>query len=160
MMHFMSTTKPRITITLEPVTALQLKRLSELTGTSQSGLVSEVLEQSQEVFSRLLVVLEAAEQARLSAEEAKRTIRKQSVKNLDDAQKRIEEQMGIVLDLFEGGTAPLLKDLEKVNRRGGRKVGEREHRTRSGDLSTPLSNRGVRSNLTAGKTNTKNKVKP
>lgn len=160
MMHFMSTTKPRITITLEPVTALQLKRISELTGSSQSALVSEVLEQSQEIFARLLVVLEAAEQARLSAEAAKRSIRKESVKNLDDAQRRIEKQMGIVLDLFEGGTAPLLKDLEKVSRRGGRKVHERESRARSDGLSTPLSNRGVRSNLTAEKTNTKNKVKP
>jgi hypothetical protein len=107
-----------------------------------------------------LVVLEAAEQARLSAEAAKRSIRKESIKSLDEAQRHIESQLGIVLDLFEGGTAPLLKDLEKVSRRGGRKVGEREHRTRSGGISTPLSNRGVRSNLTAGKTTTKNKVKP
>ena len=160
MMHRMSTTKPRITITLEPVTALQLKRISELTGNSQSSLVSELLEQSHEVFSRLLVVLEAAEQARLSAEAAQRSIRKDSMRNLDDAQRLIEQQVGIVLDLFDGGTAPLLKDLEKVNRRGGRKVGERQHRTRSDGLATPLSNRGVRSNLTAKKTNTKNKVKP
>lgn len=160
MMHCMSTSKPRITITLEPVTALQLKRLSELTGNSQSALVSDVLEQSSGVFERLIVVLEAVEQARLSAEAAKKSVRMDSMKNLDEAQKQIEKQMGIVLDLFEGGTAPLLKDLEKVNRRGSRKVGEREHRTRSGGVATPLSNRGVRSNLTAKKSTSQKRVKP
>ena len=160
MMHCMSTTKPRLTITLEPVTSLQLKRLSELTGTSQSALVSDVLEQAHEVFARLIAVLEAAETARLSAEAAKRSIRKDSVKSLSSAQKRIEDQMGIVLDLFDGGTAPLLKDLEKVARRSGRKVGEREHRTRSGSSATPPSNRGVRSKLTEAKSTGQKRVKP
>ena len=162
-MHCMSTTKPRITITLEPVTALQLKRISELTGNSQSAMVSEVLEQAVPVFDRLIKVLEAAELAKQSAELAKQSVRVQSVGNLDAAQKRIERQMGLVLEDFDESTAPLLKELEQVTRRGRRKVGDAALHTHSGEpvgrKLTPPSNRGVRSNLTDRKTTSQKRVK-
>ena len=108
----MSTTKPRITITLEPVTALQLKRISELTGNSQSAMVSEVLEQAVPVFDRLIKVLEAAELAKQSAAAAQRSVKVRSVGDLDAAQRRIERQLGLVLDDFDDSTAPLLAELE------------------------------------------------
>ena len=60
----MATSNPRLTITLEPSTAAQLRRMSELTGNSQSQMVSEILAQSSEVFERMIRVLEAAEVAR------------------------------------------------------------------------------------------------
>jgi uncharacterized Ntn-hydrolase superfamily protein len=162
-MHFMSPTKPRITITLEPVTALQLKRISELTGNSQSSMVSEVLEQAVPVFERLIKVLEAAQAAQQSAQVAQRSVKVQSVKNLDAAQRRIEKQMGLVLDDFDETTAPLLKELEQVTRRARRKVGDAALHTHSGEpvgrKLTPPSNRGVRSNLTDRKTTSQKRVK-
>ena len=160
-MHRMSTTKPRITITLEPVTALQLKRISELTGNSQSAMVSEVLQQAVPVFDRLIKVLEAAELAKQSAVAAQRSVKVQSIGNLDAAQRRIERQMGLVLEDFDESTAPLLAELEEVQRRG-RKAGgggavSITRRTRSGGVSTPLSNRGVRSTQKHDKTIAQNK---
>ena len=155
-MHRMSTTKPRITITLEPVTALQLKRISELTGNSQSAMVSEVLQQAVPVFDRLIKVLEAAELAKQSAVAAQRSVKVKSFGNLEAAQKRIERQMGLVLDDFDESTAPLLAELEDVQRRS-RKVGgegrvSAARGPRSGGVSTPLSNRGVRSTQKLDKT--------
>jgi len=148
-MHRMSTTKPRITITLEPVTALQLKRISELTGNSQSSMVSEVLEQAAPVFERLIKILEAAEAAKQSAEAAQQSVMIQSVGHLELAQRRVERQLGLVLDDFDEASAPLLAELEEVQRRS-RKSAAKGPRSgvvsqRSNGASTPLSNRGVRS---------------
>lgn len=155
-MHCMSTTKPRITITLEPVTALQLKRISELTGNSQSAMVSEVLQQAVPVFDRLIKVLEAAELAKQSAVAAQRSVKVQSIGNLEAAQRRIERQMGLVLDDFDESTAPLLAELEEVQRRGRKTTREGGGSTAraavSGTTSTPLSNRGVRSTQKRDKT--------
>ena len=65
----MTTANPRLTITLEPSIAAQLRRMSELTGNSQSQMVSEILTQSSEVFERMIRVLEAAEVAKQAARE-------------------------------------------------------------------------------------------
>ena len=54
---------PRLTITLQPSLA-QLRKLSELTGNSQSGLIGDLLEGSGPVFDRLIQVLEAAQTAK------------------------------------------------------------------------------------------------
>lgn len=143
-MHSMSTSKPRITITLKPFTALQLKKISDLTGSSQSSMVSDVLEQAEPMFDRLIKVLEAAELAKQSAVAARQSVRIKSLEDLDEAQRRIEAQMGLVLEEFDGATAPLLEELEKVSRRGRRQVGEMRSRTPASALSTPMSNRGVR----------------
>ena len=133
----MTTIRPRITVNLEPVTALQLKRISELTGNSQSSMISEVLEQAAPVFERLILVLEAAEQA-------KAKVREQSVERLSDAQARIEAQLGLVLGDFDQATAPLLAEVEKVKRRRrtGAQAGART--AAAAELPTPISNRGVR----------------
>lgn len=133
----MTTTRPRITVNLEPVTALQLKRISELTGSSQSSMISEVLEQASPVFERLIVVLEAAE-------EAKARVKLSSVERLEEAQARIEAQLGLVMDDFERSTAPLLADMEKVprRRRTGAQAGART--AAAATPPTPISNRGVR----------------
>ena len=160
-MHRMSTTKPRITITLEPVTALQLKRISELTGNSQSSMVSEVLEQATPVFERLIKILEAAESAKQSAEAAQQSIAIQSVGNLALAQRRVERQFGLALDDFDEASAPLLAELEEVKRRGRKALRDaRPGGSRggpSGAVSTPLSNRGVRSTQKHDKTIAQNK---
>lgn len=162
-MHRMSTTKPRITITLEETTALQLRRLSALTKNSQSALVAEVLEQAGPVFERLIVVLEAAEKAT-------RSLPKGAVEGLELAQQRIEKQLGLALDDFTQATAPLFEQ-EKVQRRARKgaplagvvfaqeaapeapaKAARKAPRKQASAPSpTPLSNRGVRSTHTPKK---------
>lgn len=156
-MHRMPTSNPRITITLEPATAAQLRRISELTGNSQSALVSEILSQSSDVFARLVTVLEAAEAARTAA-------REDVAAKLDRAQATVEQQLGLMLDLAEDKTGSLLAEVERVRRRSrrrpqGQPLGDREdgagsaekgasrrgERASAREALTPLSNRGVRS---------------
>jgi len=100
-------------------------------------MIAEVLEQASPVFERLIVVLEAAEQAKAS-------VKKQSVQNLEMAQQRIEKQMGLVLDEFDRSTMPLLDDLERVQRRGRAGGMPEAHARAKPALPTPISNRGVR----------------
>ena len=148
----MPTKNPRLTITLEPLLSAQLRRISELTGDSQSKLISEILEGSAEVFARVITLLEAAKSA--TAE-----MRGKAMVELGAAQTQIEGQLGLVLETFDQGAAPLLAGVESVARRARRKeakpADEVRLRTsqraapmapiavRSG--STPISNRGVRS---------------
>lgn len=148
----MPTPNPRITITLEPSTAAQLRRMSTLTGNSQSAMVSELLTQSAPVFDRLIKVLEAAVTAEAEAKE-------QAVASLERAQQKLEQQLGLALDVFEEGARPLLERAEKVKRRARRSdaggaplAGIPPERKRARiSTSTPLSNRGVRSDPKTGK---------
>nr|WP_176712333.1 hypothetical protein [Variovorax sp. PV24] len=148
----MPTKNPRLTITLEPLLSAQLRRISELTGDSQSKLISEILEGSAEVFARVITLLEAAKSA--TAE-----MRGKAMVELGAAQTQIEGQLGLVLDAFDQAGAPLLKDVEVVARRARRKEAQpvQEVRLRTPQpvaptapvvvrsRSTPISNRGVRS---------------
>ncbi|GAI87794.1 unnamed protein product, partial [marine sediment metagenome] len=99
----MPTLNPRITVTLPPATAAQLRRMSELTGNSQSQMVSELLEQSSDVFDRMICVLEAAEAAQQSA-------REETAAKLERAQAKVERQLGLMLDLAETKTGSLLAE--------------------------------------------------
>lgn len=127
-MHRMPTKNPRITITLPPVTALQLRRLSELTGNSQSAMIGEILEGSEKVFDRMILVLEAAQQA-------KDAMKGRLAADMEAAQAKVEQHMGLVLEGFDELTLPLLDEAEAVKRRGARRS----------KGPTPMSNRGVRS---------------
>jgi hypothetical protein len=144
----MPTPNPRLTITLEPAVAACLRRLSEVTGNSQSKLIAELLEGSVPVFERVIATIEAAKTA--SAE-----IRGKVATDIDAAQSRIEAQLGFVMDEFDGATAPLLEGVEAVKRRA-RKGAERRTSAAApalaprpaaglGGSATPPSNRGVRS---------------
>lgn len=159
-MHFrgydalMPTLNPRITITLDESTSLQLRRLSDLTGNSQSRLVSELLQESGPVFARTILVLEAAQKA-------KQELKTGPAARLSSAQGRLEAGLGVSLsDPVDTSTLPLFGSVEGVVRRGSRRpssspeastVEERSRRARSAakvptpSRSTPLSNRGVRS---------------
>lgn len=120
----MPATNPRLTITLSPPVAAMLRHLSELTGSSQSSMVADLLQESLPIFERMAKVLEAAKaaQAALSSEMAS---------SLERAQTKIEAQLGLALDQFDQGAAPLLELAEAVQRRRRRAEGP------------PLSNRGV-----------------
>ena len=139
---------PRLTITLKPSLALQLKRLSELTGNSQSGLISEMLDGSVPVFERLIVVLEAAHQA-------KTELRDHMTESLQAGQARVEAQLGLALSEFDEAAKPIMDAAKDVKRRaagagGARVAGARGAAVRP--ISTPISNRGVRSTANPPKT--------
>ena len=136
----MATSNPRLTITLEPSTAAQLRRMSELTGNSQSQMVSEILTQSSEVFERMIRVLEAAEVARQAA-------REETAIRLGRAHDKFEKQLGLALETMDDVSRPLLEDAEKVRRRARKRtaVGDGLPRPRTAAAGpTPMSNRGVR----------------
>jgi len=160
----MPTINPRISVTLSVPLSLVLKRLSELTGDSQSRLIGEILGESLPVFERMVHVLEAAERA-------KEAVRTTSSERLAAAQSQIEGQLGLVWTQFDELTGSVLADVENVERRSRRKgdapprkaqrgAGRRPVDAKAIDQSqtgqgsagstprgapTPISNRGVRS---------------
>lgn len=133
---------PRLTITLPPALHATLRRLSELTGNSQSALIGELLEGSVPVLERTCVVLAAAK-------EAKDAIRGKLADDMEAAQAKIEQQLGLALGEFDQFTGDLLADVEQVKRKAARRApGGMPRGARAGASaaqSTPLSNRGVRS---------------
>ena len=130
---------PRLTITVKPSLKAQLERLSELTGNSQGALVSDLLEGSEQVFERLIAVLEAAKVAR-------ENISTEMTEGLEAAQKKLENQLGFTLELFDASSKPILEEAEKVKRRARRIEGSvASSEARPARSLTPPSNRGVRS---------------
>ena len=130
----MPASNPRITITLAPQVHAILRRLSELTGNSQSGLVGELLLESMPVFERMVQVLQAAEKLKAEADASKASIGK----GLVEAQGKLERQLGLALETWDAASKPIVDAAEQVDRRRGR-----EARTRRRSTSTPMSNRGV-----------------
>ena len=134
----MPATNPRLSVTLAPSVAAVLRELSALTGNSQSAMVAELLEEAQPVFTRMIRILRAAEQA-------KKAVKEELVAGMDAAQERLEAQLGLALgemDEFEGR---LLQTAERVGRRAGRDAPTA--RAACGRAlarrSPPISNRGV-----------------
>jgi hypothetical protein len=106
----MPATNPRLTITLSPQVAAVLRHLSEITGNSQSSMIAELLHESLPIFERMAKVMEAAKAAQtaLSSEMAS---------SLERAQTQIEAQLGLVLEQFDEGAAPILELAESIKRR-------------------------------------------
>ena len=136
----MPTQNPRVSITLKASNYAQLKELSRLTGSSQSALIADIIEQSEPVFARIIAVLSAAQTAKQEAMH-------QVIGDMERAQARIEQAIGLSLADFEETGAAVTSALHEVKRRGRRDV--------SGDAPaapgaarrprpTPISNRGVR----------------
>ena len=151
----MPTANPRLTITLQPTLAAQLRRLSQLTGNSQSALISELLDGSTEVFDRLIKVLEAAEVA-------KESFKGGVARDMQDAQQRVEQQLGLTLEFGEKTAADLVEVVEKIKRRkakGGQGGLARDARPAPASaVVTPSSNRGVRSDRKVSKTPTRSRT--
>ena len=151
---------PRLTITLQPTLAAQLRRLSELTGNSQSALVSELLSGSGPVLDRIIHVLEAAKNATAS-------MKGMVAAEIEEAQARMEKQLGLALEGFDDFARPILDIAEDVQRRSRKKgspgsaegspvsppaggagvpaASPRGARRGATAEPTPISNRGVRS---------------
>lgn len=153
----MPTQNPRLTITLKPSTAALMRRMSELTGNSQSALIGELLEANEPVFERLVLLLQAAH-------DAKATVAEETKAGLDEAQRKLEQQLGLALETMDEATAPLLAHMETLKRRAGR-AGGVGPRPAGGTApagaaarrATPMSNRGVRSTTPRTKVNKKGK---
>lgn len=140
-MHHMPAKNPRLTITLQPAVAAQIAELSRLTGDSQSSIISDLLDQAGPVFDRVIKVLQAAQQA-------KSELKQRMAADLDQAQAKIEQQLGLVLEDFDACTGSLMNELQAVKRRARRKPREdatAPHAGAAAPALTPLSNRGVRS---------------
>ena len=126
---------PRLTITLQPSLAAQLRKLSELTGSSQSGLIGDLLEGSGPVFDRMIQVLEAAKTA-------KESMRGRIAGDMEHAQMRLEQGLGMATDGFDQFPGALLDEAEAVTRRARARGALHAP---GATAPTPLSNRGVRS---------------
>lgn len=148
----MSTKNPRLTITLQPAVAAQLRELSRLTGNSQSYLIADLLDGSQPVFDRVIQVLTAAEEAKLA-------IKGKLAADMDAAQSKVEAQLGLSLETLNEATQSLIDEAEQIKRRSRKGARGQMRSMDTSDISapsTPLSNRGVRLQKNATKTIAKN----
>ena len=118
---------PRLTITLEPSLAAQLRKLSELTGNSQSSLIGELLEGSGPVFDRMIRVLGAAKVA-------KESMRGKLADDMEQAQTKMEGALGMALEGFDQFTGSLLDEAEAVTRRARRQGAASGARAPAGGL--------------------------
>ena len=137
---------PRLTITLKPALAARLRKLSELTGNSQSSMIGEMLEGAEPVFDRMIEVIEAAKSAQAS-------MRGKIATDMEQAQTKMETALGVVMQGFDQITGSLIEESEAVQKRA-RRVGhasaaQAPRAAPSPASSTPLSNRGVRYLTTA-----------
>jgi len=111
----MATLNPRITVTLTPELHAVMRRLSALTGNSQSAIIGEMLTTSLPALVRVVKVMEAAETAQSDFNQG-------IASGLAKAQDRIEAQLGLALDALDDGARPILEAAEKVKRRARRAV--------------------------------------
>jgi hypothetical protein len=137
----MPTLNPRITVTLSPEQHSLLREMSRLTQTSQSGLISQILTELTPVWSKMLTLMAAAEQA-------KGVINESFIQDMDKAQAKVEKQLGLAIDAMDDFNLPILALAEKVEHRKGRDSARTRRHADAGAAAagTPLSNRGVRSN--------------
>lgn len=139
---------PRLTITMQPTLHALFRRLSELTGQSQSALVFELLDGAQPVLTKVCRLLEASESA-------KGQMKGLLASEMESAQDRIESQLGLALaDNFNDEVAgDILREAETVRYRARRSADGKRSAVaeRVARVEPPVSNRGVRSLTTSQK---------
>lgn len=135
----MPTQNPRINVTVKPSTYAKVQELSRVTGNSMSAIIAEILEHSEPVFERLVKVLKLAEQA-------KDEMRDKLSGDMERAQARVEQQLGLVMDEFDSATGSLIDTVETIRRRTrrGAEVDAAASPAAPRRGPTPISNRGVR----------------
>ena len=144
----MTTKKPRLTISLDPEMSQSLRRLSELTGNSQSSMISEMLSGSAPIFEKMIRVLEAAEVA-------KGAIKGRVTRGLDEAQTKFEKALGLSMVGFDELETMFL-DVGKPSTKVQTPTASESAAAAAISVQpTPLSNRGVRSNRTPPKSTNK-----
>lgn len=142
----MPTKNPRLSVTFEPSFAARLRRLSELSGSSQGALVAELLQGASPVIDRLITLMEAAKDVRAE-------LSGNLVADMEVAQARVEAQLGLALEDFDVVNASILDEAERIKRRGA-SGGMRKRATGGAPVlaPTPMSNRGVRSSKKTSRT--------
>jgi hypothetical protein len=132
----MSSTNPRISVTLKPKTAAVLRRLSAITGNSVSSIVGDLLEDSEAVLERAALTIEAGAQAmaearaKLAAEQAA-------------TQKAIQDRFFGLEDADLTDNQPdLLEGAERIQRRASRVVQPPSLTGGSQTLAAPRSTTG------------------
>lgn len=108
----MPATNPRISVTVQPSVEAVLLRLSELTGQSKSSFIAELLESSLPILERMVTVIEAAKLA-------KDSLKTQTLKDMETAEAKLHEVLGVTLDIFDAHSLPILQEAEKIKRRKG-----------------------------------------
>ena len=138
----MTTSNPRITVTLAPAVSAVLSEISRLSGNSKSSIVGDLLLQALPVFDRMAKVMQSVAMAKQQGDKATELAREEMKGSLERAQGRIEKELGLLDELTE--EMDLLAAAEKINRRavGTRRPTDGTAAPRS-PLSTPVSNRGV-----------------
>lgn len=131
----MPTLNPRISVTLKPSTDAILRRLSAITGNSKSSLVSEILEESEKLFEKIVITLEAAEKVKSS-------LAADSIARFELGHAQLQEQLGMAMDLFDNASKPILAQAETISRRATRVTeaaggAERSPRSRLPEASQP-----------------------
>jgi hypothetical protein len=134
----MPTKNPRLSITFKPSFIVRLRRLSELTGNSQGALAAELLEGCIPAIDRLIKLIEAAQGAKADVLEKLQS-------DLEEAQTRVEAQLGLALDESDRITSSLVEDAETIKRRSAGAGMRKRPRAGVSAIATPPSNRGVRS---------------
>lgn len=102
---------PRISVTVQPSVEAILSRLSSLTGQSKSSFIAELLESSVPIFERMVTVIEAAKLA-------KDSLKAQTIKDMEAAEAKLHEVLGVTMDIFDEHTLPILQEAERIQRRG------------------------------------------
>lgn len=136
----MPATNPRISVTVQPSIDALLTRLSELTGQSKSAFVADLLENSMPILERMVIVIDAAKQAQVS-------LKDQSLKDMEEAEAKLHEVLGVTMDIFDEGTASILKESERIQRRkssaaGADDVPSRARRRAAAASQPPYVTRG------------------
>ncbi len=132
MMQVMQMAKTRITISLDDKVYSVLKQIADLTGSSMSGIVAELLEENQGTFEKMAVTLQRIK-------EAQKVHKDRMIKAMADHQESLEEAVGGALgqfDLFIGA-------LEKATLDGGGGRGDEHADGGERRPSAPLTNRGA-----------------
>ena len=111
----MPAVNPRISVTVAPSVEAVLARLSLLTGQSKSSFIAEILESSLPVFERLVTVIEAAKQA-------KDSLKAKTVRDMEEAEGRLHDLLGVTMDIFDQASKPILEEAERVHRRAATTV--------------------------------------
>ena len=134
----MATTKPRLTITLDPHTYLVLSTLANLQGESRSKIITDLLDSVVPVLERTARIIQIAKTAETTVTDDMRNAFTASEKKLE---KMMNDAMG-ELDIFDDMIPGSEDD-------SGAKSSNRDGDKEASDHSQPpYSNRGVRSKPT------------
>jgi hypothetical protein len=141
----MTTTNPRVQVTLSPSLDTLVRRLSMHQRTSKSQVLRELLEAAEPALQRAVVLMDAASKA--TAE-----VREGLARSLNGAQDVAEDQVAVLLSRMDRVTRDLVSEAEAVRGRRPVRVAQPSARVAfQARKDPPSSNRGVRSRKTGGR---------